>query len=315
MINFLNLHYFVLVAEKNNMTRVAEDEHITQQSLSKHIKKIEDELGVSLIDRSSGCKLTYAGERFYDYAVRLLKVRDEMQNEMLDIKKSTHGNLRLGITYTRGKIFLPEVLPPFCEQNPFVKVTITENNPHTLEEYLLHGHIDLFIGTDIRKHPEIETVNLFSDKLYLIVPKSIARKVLKDTPNVVSRSMNIKDFSQHDFVMLTRGNPIRTLIDSYMRENRVSLSFSLETESAETMFALSCKGLGIAIYNGLFLKMHSEMIRSPDCPICIIPIKDAVYSGKMSIAYSKGKYLSDAAKKFIEAAKDIYSSSYSTKII
>lgn len=314
MINFLNLHYFVLVAEKKNITRVAEDEHISQQSLSKHIKKIEDELGVSLIDRSSGCKLTYAGERFYDYAVRLLKVRDEMQNEMLDIKKSTHGNLRLGITYTRGKVFLPEVLPPFCEENPFVKVTITENNPHALEEYLLHGHIDLFIGTDIREHPDIETVEIFSDKLYLCVPKSIAKKVIKDTPNIVSEAMNIKDFAQHDFVMLTRGNPIRTLIDSYMRENRINLSFSFETENSETMFALACKGMGIAIYNGLFLKMHSEMIASESCPICVIPIKDAVYSGKMSIAYSKDKYLSDAAKRFIEKAKEVYSSYYNRKI-
>ena len=60
---------------------------------------------------------------------------------------------------------------------------------------------------------------------------------------------------------------------------------------------------------------YLEYFEEEDCPICIIPIKDAVYSGKMSIAYSKEKYLSEAAKKFIETAREIYSSSYSTKII
>lgn len=307
MINFLNLHYFVLVAEKKNITRVAEDEHVSQQSLSKHIKKIEDELGITLIDRNAGCSLTYAGERFYEYAVKMLALKGEMEAEMLDMKESVHGNLRLGITYTRGKIFLPEILPKFCSDNPFVRVTVTENNPHALEEYLLHGHIDLYIGTDIREHPDIKTVDLFSDKLYLIVPKAIAAEVLEKTPNIVKTPMRIEDFSKYNFVMLTRGNPIRTTVDNYMRENKINLSFSLETESSETMFALSCNSMGISVYNGLFLKMHSDLIHSADCPVCVIPLDGCVYSGKMSIGYRKERYISQPAVRFIELAKKLFS--------
>ena len=72
MINFLNLKYFVRVAEERNITRVAEQEHISQQSLSSHIKKIEEEYGVKLFDRTDGFTLTYAGEKLYIYATNLL---------------------------------------------------------------------------------------------------------------------------------------------------------------------------------------------------------------------------------------------------
>ncbi len=314
MINFLNLHYFVLVAEKKNITRVAEDEHISQQSLSKHIKKIEDELGIELIDRSGGCSLTYAGERFYSYAVRLLSLKYEMQAEMLDMKENTHGNLRLGVTYTRGRTFLPEILPEYCRQNPFVKVTVAENNPHTLEEYLLHGHIDLYIGIDIRKHPDIETVDLYSDNLYLIVPKGIAAEVIgENVPNILPRSMRLEEFAKYNFVMLTRGNPIRKTVDNYMRKHHLSLSFSLETENSETMFALACKNMGIAIYNDFFLKMHTELISSNNCPICVIPLEGADYNSMMSIGYIKNRYMPQATARFIQTARKLFPLAPETK--
>ena len=77
--NFLNLKYFVMIAEEGNITRVAEKEHISQQSLSNHIKKLENEFGVKLFDRTGALSLTYAGERVYSYASELLKKKDEME--------------------------------------------------------------------------------------------------------------------------------------------------------------------------------------------------------------------------------------------
>ena len=95
MINFLNLRYFVRVAEEKNITRVAEQEHISQQSLSNHIKKIEMEYGVQLFDRTGGLTLTHAGERMYKYAVRCLSLMHDMENELLDMTNMEQGTLRI----------------------------------------------------------------------------------------------------------------------------------------------------------------------------------------------------------------------------
>ena len=65
MINFLNLRYFMLIAQEQNITRVAENEHISQQSLSNQLKKIEERFGTKLFDRTRGISLTYAGEVLY----------------------------------------------------------------------------------------------------------------------------------------------------------------------------------------------------------------------------------------------------------
>ena len=305
MINFLNMQYFVLIAEKKNITRVAEDEHVSQQSLSKHIKKIEDELGLELIDRNSGGGLTYAGERFYEYAVKMLQIKNEMEKEMHDMKDSTHGVLRLGIAHTRGMVFLPEILPSYCEQNPYVKVSVTENNPRALEEYLLHGHIDLYVGINIRRHPSIEVVDLFSDRLYIIAPKKMAEGIIDTTKTFCDTEMELSAFSNHNFIMLTSGNPVRNAIDKYTSEHKIELSYSLETESAETMFALSCKGMGISVYNEFFLKMHSQLLKSPDCPVCVIPLKNIEYNGMMSIGYIRDRFMSRASQKFIQMAKEL----------
>ncbi len=305
MINFLNMQYFVLVAEKKNITRVAEDEHVSQQSLSKHIKKIEDELGLELIDRNNGCELTYAGERFYEYAVKMLQIKSEMETEMHDMKDTMHGVLRLGIAYTRGMVFLPEVLPHFCKENPYVRVSVTENNPRALEEYLLHGHIDLYIGINVRSHPSIDTIDLFSDNLFLIVPKEIAKEVIGSDQTFIEKPMRIDDFAYYNFLMLTRGNPIRKTVDDYAREHDIELKFSLETESAETMFSLACKGMGVAVYNELFLKMHKQLLESEECPISVIPLEGTRYNSMMSIGYIKDRYMPQATKRFIEMTKEL----------
>ena len=95
------------------------------------------------------------------------------------MENTEQGTLRIGISYTRGSAFLPDILPEFCAQNPFVKISIVENNSQMLEEYLLHGHIDLYIGADMRPHAEIETIELMHEKLYFIVPEKNRRTAWK----------------------------------------------------------------------------------------------------------------------------------------
>ncbi|MBQ2921464.1 MAG: LysR family transcriptional regulator [Tyzzerella sp.] len=297
MINFLNLRYFVRVAEEKNITRVAEQEHISQQSLSNHIKKIEMEYGVQLFDRTGGLTLTHAGEQMYKYAVRCLSLMHDMENELLDMTNMEQGTLRIGISYTRGSAFLPEILPDFVKRNPFIKLNIVENNSQMLEEYLLHGHIDLYIGADLRPHADIETVNLMQEKLYYVLPECIAIKA-------DDISKGISAFSKEPFLLLSKGNRIRDMFDEYLRSQSISVNVLLESENIETLFELACKGMGITVYPDMFLKRHKEIFASKDSPVRILPLEGECNSSVLSIGYHKRKYLSNAAKCFIDIAKE-----------
>ena len=306
MINFLNLRYFMLTAQEKNITRVAESEHVSQQSLSNQIKKIEDEFGTKLFDRTGGLSLTYAGEVLYKYAEKLLALKDEMENEMADLKGEGQGVLRIGISYTRGSAFLPEILPLFKKENPFVKISVVENNSRVLEDYLMRGHIDLYIGADVKKASDIEIIDLYKERLYIVVPKATAEKFFDSVPTVFEKEVNADIFKNEDFLMLTRDNRVRKVADEHLKAVKDEISILIETENIETLFSLALKGMGVTFYPEMFMNKHKELIESDACPVCFIPIEGKHSYSHLAVGYSRKKYLSNAAKKFIDCAKQVY---------
>ena len=111
MINFLNLEYFLVAAEELNFTRAARKLYISQQSLSNHISNLEKEFDVILFNRTSPLTLTYAGRALKTRARELLDLRDETYKEISDIKDFSTGQLSIGVSHTRGRVILPEILP------------------------------------------------------------------------------------------------------------------------------------------------------------------------------------------------------------
>ena len=296
----------MLVAQEKNITRVAESEHVSQQSLSNQIKKIEEEFGTKLFDRTGGLSLTYAGEVLYKYSDKLLTLKEEMENEMADLKGEGQGVLRIGISYTRGSAFLPEILPLFKKENPFIKISVVENNSRVLEDYLMRGHIDLYIGADVKKAADIEVIDLYRERLYLVVPKLIAKKFFDYTPTFFKEEKNAEIFKNEDFLMLTRDNRVRRVAEEHLKAVKDEINILIETENIETLFSLACKGMGITFYPEMFMKKHQELIESENCPVSFIPIEGKHSFSHLAVGYSRKKYLSNAAKKFIECAKEVY---------
>ena len=244
--NFLNLQYFVMAADEGNITRAAEKLNISQQSLSNHIANLEKTFQVELFVRKPSLTLTYAGERLYSHAVRILDIQSQIENEMKDISKHKNGVLRIGISYTRGRTFLPEIVPMFKERNPFVKLTIIESNSQALEEDLLRGHIDLYIGTNIPERPEFTAKRLTQDKFYLVVPKNIMSRVYGEKEAIYAEKfcheVALEDFASQPFVLLSRENRIRNIVENYLNAHNIQLDIQLEMENIETLFALACRG-------------------------------------------------------------------------
>ena len=143
MINFLNLEYFLVAAEELNFTKAAKKLFISQQSLSNHISNMEKEFDVILFNRTTPLTLTYAGQALKAKARQMLELRDETYRELSDIKDFSVGQLTLGLSHTRGRVILPEILPVFKERYPNIDLKLVEGNSSELADDLLHGNIDL----------------------------------------------------------------------------------------------------------------------------------------------------------------------------
>lgn len=160
-------------SRERSYTRAADVLHITQQSLSAAIAALERELGCPLVVRRTPLELTYAGRVFLQYAERFHQTRDEMQRTFCDIAENQRGELRVGIAYTRGRAILPGILEAFAGVYPNVRVILTEERNHTLQNLLHEGRVDLAIARFQKPLPGIEVQPFYTEDTVLLVSRQL----------------------------------------------------------------------------------------------------------------------------------------------
>lgn len=299
--NFSNLEYFAVVAEELNVTKAAERLYISQQSLSNQIIKLENELNVKLFTRTPSLSLTYAGSCLLDHARHILDLHNQMLSEIEDIKNNKRGMIKIGVSHTRGRVLLPNILPSFQAKYPLYEVNLIEGNTETLENKLRHGEIDVVLSFTPRIQDGIESIKLVTDRLLLVVHRKFMNELFGEKTDYMrgkfSQSVDITAFKNCPFLLLTKGNRIRTLMDNYMSKNKIAPDIILETENTETAFALALKGMGIAVYPEMFLS-SAAVYNEVD----FFPITSEETLATLAVSYAQGRYLSKAVQDFIEIA-------------
>ncbi len=307
--NLLNIQYFVTVAEELNITKAAKRLMISQQSLSNHILRLEKELGVQLFNRSPSLSLTYAGTRLLRSVTQILDLNRQIAAEMDDIRKHKRGQLTVGISHTRGRVFLPKILPDFMASHPYVDISIVEGGFRLLQESLLHGKIDLFVGLAPILLDEVETVEILQERVFLGVPHKLMTELFSSDSEAkikqFSSGVDVKAFSGCPFLMQPPGNRTRTIFERHIRQNDIKIRSVLQMESIETLYELSCAGMGITVYSEMFVE-YLRMFSKGPAPVHFFPLNDPATLGTLVIAYNREHYLSDAAAEFIEAATDVF---------
>lgn len=303
--NFSNLEYFVTVAEELNITKAAERLYISQQSLSNQIIKLENELNVKLFSRSPSLALTYAGETLLRHAKNLLDSRDQMLKEIEDIKETKRGTIKIGVSHTRGRVLLPDILPSFQAKYPLVEVSLVEGNTETLESKLRHGEVDVALSFAPRIQEGIESVELVTDRLLLVVPHRFMDELFGKQADTMrekfSQSADLSAFKDCPFLLLNKGNRIRTLVDSCFEKNGITPNIILETENTETAFSLARVGMGITVYPAMFLGGATSAADEVD----FFPIIGEE-TATLVVSYAQGRYLSTAVKDFIDIAVGVW---------
>lgn len=310
MINFLNLEYFLVAAEELNFTKAAKRLYISQQSLSNHISNIEKEFDIALFNRTTPLSLTYAGEALKQHARQILDLREETYHEIADIKDFSKGQLTIGISHTRGRKLLPEVLPIYKESFPNIRLHLKEGNSRELDADLLHGDVDLIIGMLPFRVDNIETVPICQEEILLMVPDSILEKYFPNRFLEMKQSLrenpDLSLLKDCPFLLIKKGNRVRSLADEMFEEAQISPDIILETENIETVMALSAKGMGITFYPKMLISNHNERqtFLYEYTGLNLFSLNYPKAHGVLAIGYHKGHYLSRATKEFIRIAQE-----------
>lgn len=310
MINFLNLEYFLVAAEELNFTKAARRLFISQQSLSNHISNMEKEFDVVLFNRTTPLTLTYAGQALKARASKILELKDETYHELADIKDFSVGQLVIGLSHTRGRVILPELLPLYRDQFPGIDLKLVEGNSSELAVGLLHGDIDLVIDLLPFKVENIETVPLCEEEILLAVPDAVLEHAFPDRFDEVkaqlSERVDLNLLKDCPFLMINEGNRVRTIADEMFEEAQISPKVVLETENIETVLALAAKGMGITFYPKMFISSHADIHSKlrEIAPLGFYSLDYQKAHGVLAIGYHKGHYMSRAMKEFIRIAKE-----------
>lgn len=306
--NFLNLRYFIVAAEELNFSRAAKRLFISQQSLSNHIKKLEEEYGVLLFQRGHHITLTEAGQSLYRNAKEMLEMQNKAEKELLDIKDFRQGKISLGIAPSRGLVMLPPLLTEYHQKFPQVRIRVYEGDNTQIQEQLLSGKIDLAVGFEF-SDDAIESDILLNEQQYIVVPKAIFESYF--TPEqraemLQSKTVPLTLFARCPFVAVNSSSWTDQVFRKMIEKYGFSPNVMVRTYNTFTMLALCRAGLGVSICSKTFLWDDLKKSRRPDKDIyCFLP-DDELAANKIVISTKKGSYRTRAVKELIKVTKAIF---------
>ncbi len=165
------LHIFCKVVDLKSFSQAGRAVHLSQPTVSSHIKDLEDHFGCRLIDRLAKEALpTKAGRLLYRYAKRMLTMRDETESAMAAFKGKVKGSLNLGGSTIPGAFILPMIIGAFTSRFPEVNVSLSIADTRQVVEGILSGELELGVVGAVSKEAGIAQIRLVEDQMCLVVP-------------------------------------------------------------------------------------------------------------------------------------------------
>lgn len=239
------LKYCVELAKTRHFRKASENCFVSQPTLSVAIKKLEEELEVTLFERKKNeVVITPIGEKIVEMAEQILQqaksIKDLAQDEHSEISE-----LKIGAIYTIGPYLFPKIIENFQEKAPYVHLTIEENYTHELAKKLQSGELDVIIVAEPFNETNIEKLALYSEPFVAALPRNHKKKA--------QSRLNFDQLENENVLLLGAGHCFRDqVLEAYPKlahsgYQSHSLQKTLEGSSLETIRYMVASGAGITI--------------------------------------------------------------------
>lgn len=282
-----NLSYFIAVAKFKSFTKASENIHISQSALSKAVKNLEDELKVTLIDRSSrNIKLTDAGEIVFEKGLKIKESFHDLTLELYDLMNLEQGEIKIGIPPIIGYLFFPKILKGFNSLYPNIKIHLSEEGAEKIKQEVRDGLIDLGIVMLPADPEEFEVTPFIQDEFTLFINRS--------HPLAQKDQIEMKELKNEKFIIFKKGFTLHKRILQECQDAGFSPNVAYECSEWDFMSGLIGENLGISIFPRLVIhRIDPEVIKS-------IEIVNPRMPWQLGIIVKKGKYASFAIREFIQ---------------
>lgn len=276
------LRYFLALAEHRHFGRAAEALHIAQPSLSQQIRALEEDLGVTLFERSRRhVALTPDGEVLLHYATQMLALADDARRELADRGRLLRGRVRLGATPTLGGYLLPRLLRRFHQAFPGLDLTITEDGSDRLARELADGRLDLaLLVEDSRvREGDLQFEFLLQERIMVGLPQN--------HPLSGRDAVSLAELREDGFILCREGYHLRTLTVEACQEAGFTPRVAVSGTDVDTALRFVQAGLGVTLIPE-FVAASAHGIHTP-------VLKEPALYRKVGIAWNPQRYRSKAA--------------------
>ncbi|KHF40155.1 LysR family transcriptional regulator [Halalkalibacter okhensis] len=291
------LRYFITVVQEGQITLAAKKLNMAQPPLSQQLKNMETEIGAKLLSRNGRkLELTEAGHLLYQKGLHLLDRFDETITAVKETGEGLSGTLSIGCVMSCIH-YLPERIRAFNDTYPQVKVKILAGDPYRLTDYIYERSIEAAIVRSPLNTENFNTIELDIDPFVFIAPKA-----WEQLPS--GSKIAMRDISELPLIALHRVNGVGVYEVVLEEFNRHGLEPNYVCESPDATILLSMVKAGI----GGVLLPKSVLFNFSKENLRVFEIIDSSAETTTSIIWQKERYLSKAAKRFIELFTDEYPS-------
>jgi DNA-binding transcriptional LysR family regulator len=282
------LRYFAAVAEHRHFTRAAGELRVAQPALSQQVRRLEAELGVELLRRTSrSVALTEAGEALLSRARRILAEAEAARADLDALRGLLTGRVVLGAMQSLGPIDLPGLLADFHARHPGVDVVLREETTRQMVAMLAADELDLAVAsTDAEMPPGLESRRLYEEELVLVVARG--------HPLAARRQIRPASLPPGPYIFFREGSGLRAATERMLEAAGIAPQVRFETNELSRVRALASRGLGVAI-------MPRSDTEGADPPVAAISLAPKLRR-RVGLLWRAGRRRPPAAEAFLEFA-------------
>ncbi len=245
------LEIFYRVVECGSFSRAAEELHLTQPTVSIHVKALEDELSTRLLDRLGKTVVpTQAGRILYKFAKEIVRLKEEARTSLEEFGGRIKGRLSIGASTIPGEYILPSIISRFRENYPDVIPLIRVGDTMDIYGMVLHGEVDIGVVGSPLRDKNIVSREFLEDELVLVAPRDFERTAITK-----------EELLELPLVQREMGSGSRASLEASLRDSGIDsddLKVVGEMGSTQALIRAVSAGMGLAFVSHLAIRENVE---------------------------------------------------------
>jgi len=291
-VNLRDLQYLVAIDDERHFNRAAQRCFVSQPTLSGQLKKLEDELGVVLVERNTRqVVMTDVGARIADQARRVLADVKEIREIADAYHDPMTADVHTGMIPTLGPYLLPIIMPVIRKQYPKLKLWLHEHQTDELLEKLRRAELDVLIlalpvGTD-----EFAVLDLFEETFLLAVSSS--------APLAQRKAVDLDELAGQEMLLLEEGHCLREQALDVCLSAGATENSAFHAASLELLRYMVAEGMGMTFMPQLAVPAH----QTRKDPVRYLPFKNPKPSRRIGMLYRKGSHREETFGRIAKAIR------------